>query len=502
MIIQCPECRTRFRFPDERMKPTGVKVKCARCMHPFLALSPAQQVSSPTEPKDIPRATAPPPLSQTSSVPPETPAAASGKDPLSASAPPAEVSTREAHTAHDSAEDEDSPSEFSSHTPEDVFSAELESSETRGAGTFNAEDPSKEGGEDDNFSFGDDAGPGEDFSFDDAGFEAHNEEFSFEQTSEEDLDGTFAGADESDTAGDFDFDEDSRNGVDPFAFDGPKSTVFDEFEVEGNAALDSSFDLEDDADFTSNAGRSAPSLDEEAGDDLGFGRIDFSEPSSSVPRTAPAPTIASKEPALSDAETEYPAEPKVRPAAAKPAKKRSAMGGLLGLVLVFLLLLVGLAGYVVWQGGPQEMIRILDRAGVQSTAAPAPAGQIRLSDLRSFFVQNAETGQLFVITGQAINDFNEARSAIAIKGVLYNAQGESLMQQTVFAGNPLADDDLRQLPFSVLEERMNNQFGQSLSNLNVVPGRSIPFTIVFKDLPGNLAEFTVEITDSRPGSGQ
>lgn len=36
MIVQCPSCGTRFRLPDERMKPTGVKVRCSRCAHVFV----------------------------------------------------------------------------------------------------------------------------------------------------------------------------------------------------------------------------------------------------------------------------------------------------------------------------------------------------------------------------------------------------------------------------------------------------------------------------------
>jgi len=45
---------------------------------------------------------------------------------------------------------------------------------------------------------------------------------------------------------------------------------------------------------------------------------------------------------------------------------------------------------------------------------------------------------------------------------------------------------------------MGNQFGASLANLNVTSGQSIPFTIVFRNLPKSLSEFVVEVVDSKP----
>lgn len=37
MIAACPECTARFRIPDEKMKPGGVKVRCSKCNHVFTA---------------------------------------------------------------------------------------------------------------------------------------------------------------------------------------------------------------------------------------------------------------------------------------------------------------------------------------------------------------------------------------------------------------------------------------------------------------------------------
>lgn len=37
MIVQCEKCRTKFRIADERVSPKGVKVRCSRCAHVFVA---------------------------------------------------------------------------------------------------------------------------------------------------------------------------------------------------------------------------------------------------------------------------------------------------------------------------------------------------------------------------------------------------------------------------------------------------------------------------------
>src|SRR5690348_16565150 len=37
MILQCDQCNTKFRLDDSKMKPGGVKVRCSKCRHVFLA---------------------------------------------------------------------------------------------------------------------------------------------------------------------------------------------------------------------------------------------------------------------------------------------------------------------------------------------------------------------------------------------------------------------------------------------------------------------------------
>ena len=182
-------------------------------------------------------------------------------------------------------------------------------------------------------------------------------------------------------------------------------------------------------------------------------------------------------------------------------KRKSPMRGVSILLGVLLLALAGLAGYLYWQGGKIDYGRLIERLTGQAPPA-AVSGHIALGGLNGAFATNREAGQVFVIRGQATNDYPEARSAISVKGILYNKQGKILLQQTVFCGNPLPAGDIDDLPYVKIEETMNNQFGDSLSNLNVAPHKVIPFTIVFKTRPADVAECTVEVVDAQPGAKQ
>jgi hypothetical protein len=59
-------------------------------------------------------------------------------------------------------------------------------------------------------------------------------------------------------------------------------------------------------------------------------------------------------------------------------------------------------------------------------------------------------------------------------------------------------EELKVLPMEAINKAMENRFGKGKINLNVAPDSSIPFMIVFGNLPDNLSEFTVEAVSSSP----
>lgn len=116
------------------------------------------------------------------------------------------------------------------------------------------------------------------------------------------------------------------------------------------------------------------------------------------------------------------------------------------------------------------------------------------------FLSNKEAGEIFVINGEAVNNFAKPRASIQVKATLYGAKGEALLQKTVYCGNALSREQLTTQPMAKLEATMANQFGDSLSNLAVQPGKAIPFVVVFTNIPKEAADFGVEVIGSTVAS--
>ena len=170
-------------------------------------------------------------------------------------------------------------------------------------------------------------------------------------------------------------------------------------------------------------------------------------------------------------------------------------------IAVLLVVAIGGIGFYAYQEGPSVLDKfglgfVADWFGMETKGENA----ISIRNSSAKFVTNREAGELFVITGEAINNSNKMRASIQVKVVVFGSKGEVLVQRTAYCGNTLAEDQLTTFPMDKIEAAMNNQFGQSLANLGVEPGKTIPFMAVFKDLPLNAGEFGVEVVASTVAS--
>jgi hypothetical protein len=195
-------------------------------------------------------------------------------------------------------------------------------------------------------------------------------------------------------------------------------------------------------------------------------------------------------------------EPSLDIASPEPPPQGRSLIGKFFILLFFLVVILcsGIAGYLFWRGEPFDIPHLMKIFQKSETVAKKPVGKINLQGVTSFYVFNQEAGQLFVISGTTVNELPDARSGISVRGILYDDKGKELRQQTVFCGNPFEKEALATMPYKTIEENMNNQFGTTFSNLNIAPGKKIPFSIVFRNLPENLAEFSVEVVGSKPAS--
>lgn len=403
MIVQCPDCVSRFRLADDKLKAEGTKVRCSRCQKIFTVMPPndsQSDVDDVTEGWDE------------ADGPGDT-----GFHEFDFDSPPSSKLSGE----FDANDEYSADSDFDF----DAFGSDQE----QGSADFFADS----GDESDGFAFGEPA------SFED------ESDFSMGEDDEDDFFSSSARltADESNTG----------DSSDSFGYSSAVSTDTNSLHTQESVTEDLS----------------------------GFDEDLFGSTDSGGAKLGMLPP----------------------PARGKTASRKSGRKGAWVLSLLFLAALVA-GGYFAWKKSNVDLPGLLDVARIRTLlrldATEIPDGQIRTRGLNGFFLQNRKAGRLFVIQGEAVNDYREPRSAIAVKGIIFDGKGAPLLQQTVFCGNPIETPELTSTSFERILERMNNQFGDSLSNLNVPAGKAIPFTIVFHDLPAELSEFSVEVVDSKSAS--
>ncbi|MCP4113524.1 MAG: DUF3426 domain-containing protein, partial [Desulfobacteraceae bacterium] len=112
------------------------------------------------------------------------------------------------------------------------------------------------------------------------------------------------------------------------------------------------------------------------------------------------------------------------------------------------------------------------------------------------FVENSQYGDLFVITGEVINEFSVPHKSIKVTGRIL-AQGKVAEEETVFCGNLLPDTELSELNLDDIKKRLNSPSGR---NTKVNPGNKLPFMIVFPSRP-DMEEYTIKVEGSSPVQG-
>ena len=147
-------------------------------------------------------------------------------------------------------------------------------------------------------------------------------------------------------------------------------------------------------------------------------------------------------------------------------------------------------------------------------------GYVSLEKVKGYYLESNTLSKIFVIEGEAVNHWKESRSFIKVKGVLLDSRGNKVQEKEVYSGNILSEKDLKEMSKGAVDKSLSSQFGISFSNVNIQPNKSVPFMIVFMDLPpdrgpgkpaadpaakpgeapAKLSDFTVEVISSQKGS--
>jgi predicted Zn finger-like uncharacterized protein len=176
-------------------------------------------------------------------------------------------------------------------------------------------------------------------------------------------------------------------------------------------------------------------------------------------------------------------------------KKRIRSRMWLTVLLIGLVLAAAGSAFIVFKPGSFFMVK-----KPVSKEQVFDMGNRRLSfkDLNGSFVDSEKAGKLFIVKGLVTNDYPDRRSFIRIRSHILDSKGTVVKSKIVFAGNPFGDEELRSLSMEEIDTRLKDKSGKDKMNTNIHPKSSIPFTVVFHDLPEDMSEFTVEAISSSP----
>lgn len=136
------------------------------------------------------------------------------------------------------------------------------------------------------------------------------------------------------------------------------------------------------------------------------------------------------------------------------------------------------------------------RSTNQGSTVDAGANKLDFEGYIGSFFTSEKVGRLYIIEGLVINLDQKARSHILLKGSLCDDQGNPLEQETAYAGNALTEEQLNTLSINEMKQIMQNKTGINNNNVNVMPGASVPFMIIFSRLPDGMSEFELEAVGS------
>ncbi len=246
----------------------------------------------------------------------------------------------------------------------------------------------------------------------------------------------------------------------------------------------------------------------------------FSIPKPSSPEQAfPSPDKTPPEADYGDLSPRIPRHVEMPPRP-RPVRRFSALTVILMVLLALSALVYGF--FQVWENPliPQTVESGFSTLKQYLGVSDANQGFIALENVKGYYVDNKKLTRVFVVEGRAVNQWKEPRSLIRVKGTLTDSKGGKVEEKTAFCGNILSEEDLRTFSREEIANSLSSQFGETFSNVDIPPEKSVPFMIAFTDFssrgllkseegtfpakPGEkipeISDFYVEVVSSQKGS--
>jgi len=167
------------------------------------------------------------------------------------------------------------------------------------------------------------------------------------------------------------------------------------------------------------------------------------------------------------------------------------------IILIITLLAGGLyGGYIILENLNIKIPFI----GTLSAPDVYDAGNLHINilDVSDKFINNSKSEKLFIVSGTVKNEYSQARSFIRIGGKLYDKEKNILKHASVYCGNLLSENDLLTMDISLINQKLANRMGDNSSNVNLKPGKTLKFMMVFPYSSGNIEEYSIKVMSSSP----
>ncbi len=164
------------------------------------------------------------------------------------------------------------------------------------------------------------------------------------------------------------------------------------------------------------------------------------------------------------------------------------------LLLLLFTLLAGGGAYLAFTETGQESLRTIVPSlesfwlGGKETVPPYHVGNL------IGYYENGNAGKMFIIKGVVTNQARTPKSGIRIHAELLDVNQQTIAEKTAYAGNIITE--LRSAARQRIEAAMSNHLGDKLSNVDIGPGKSVPFMVVFFDSPEGIEEYRLEARDA------
>ncbi|MCF8111431.1 MAG: zinc-ribbon domain-containing protein [Desulfobacteraceae bacterium] len=190
------------------------------------------------------------------------------------------------------------------------------------------------------------------------------------------------------------------------------------------------------------------------------------------------------------AEEELFAKQPYRAAAPLPAEGRGRARKILTVFAALIVLVLAAGGAYLYLTGQQL-------PGLGQPPAPDPGNmRIAVSSPNYRIVENEQAGRLLVVSGTVTNRYDHPRSHILLRANLFDGAGNRVGRAAAYCGNIFEESELKTLDTESINNRLTRRQGEGGANTGVGPGRSVPYMIVFSDLPGEMESLTVEALSS------